>query len=129
MERIPIVLADDHLLVRTQVLARLNREPDLQVVGLADTSTSAISCARDAHPRVVLIDPMMSDGMGLEAIRRIRLELPQVAIVVLTAFTDTAQKIELQKMGVRYILNKGIESFKLVNLLHQAAGYSNGKLD
>lgn len=120
MERIPIVIADDHLQVRTQILARLAREPDLQVVGLADNSAAAIACARATKPRVLLIDPMMSDGMGLEAIRRIRAELPQTVIVVLTAFTDTAQKIELQKLGVRYILHKGIESYTLVHLLHQA---------
>src|SRR5581483_10485125 len=115
MEHIPIVIADDHPQVRAQVLARLNREADFDVVALADNSTSAVASAIATHPKVVLIDPMMRDGMGLDAIRRLHAALPNTAIVVLSAFTDTAQKIELGKMGVRFILNKGIESNKLID--------------
>ena len=126
MERIAIVIADEHLQVRTQVLERLNREADFNIVGLANDSSSAVRTANETHPRIVLIDPMMRDGLGLDAIRRLRAELPEAAIVVLTAFTDTAQKIELDKLGVRFILNKGIESYKLVQVLHDAASYTNG---
>lgn len=127
MERIPILIADEHLQVRTQVLARLTRETDLQIVGLADTSASVIHCANETHPRIVLMDPMMRDGLGLDTIRRLRTELPDTEIVILTAFTDTAQKIELERLGVRFILNKGIESYKLVELLHQAADCTDRK--
>lgn len=127
MERIPIVIADDHLQVRTQILARLEREADFAVVGLADNSAATVACANATHPRIVLIDPMMGDGMGLDAIRQVRNTVPDAAIVVLSAFTDTAQKIELEKLGVRSILNKGIESYRLVEELHHAANYVNGK--
>lgn len=121
MERIPILIADDHLQVRTQVLARLNRENDFDIVGLAENSSSAVLRANETHPRLILMDPMMSDGLGLEAIRRLRTVLPNTEVIILTAFTDTAQKIELGKMGVRFILNKGIESYKLVEVLRLAA--------
>lgn len=127
MKRIPIVIADDHLQVRTQILARLNREADFSVVGLTDNSAATVACATATHPQIVLIDPMMGDGMGLDAIRQLRAQVPDTTIVVLTAFTDTAQKIELGKLGVRFILNKGIESHQLVQQLHQAAGSTNGK--
>lgn len=127
MERIPIVIADDHLQVRTQILARLSREADFAVVGLADNSAATVACANATHPRILLIDPMMGDGMGLDAIRQVRHNVPETAIVVLTAFTDTAQKIELEKLGVRSILNKGIESYRLVEELHHAARHANGK--
>lgn len=127
MERIPIVIADDHLQVRTQVLARLSREADFAVVGLADNSAATVACASATRPRILLIDPMMGDGLGLDAIRQVRSNVPEAAVVVLTAFTDTAQKIELEKLGVRSILNKGIESYRLVEALHQAARNANGK--
>lgn len=127
MERIPIMIADEHLQVRTQVLERLNRESDFNVVGLANDSSSAVRTASETHPRLILIDPMMRDGLGLDAIRRLRAELPEAVIVVLSAFTDTAQKIELDKMGVRFILNKGIESYKLIQVLHDAANRVNGR--
>lgn len=120
VNRIPILIADDHAQVRAQVLARLEREADFEIVGLADTSRSAVERAVTIHPRIVLIDPMMGDGLGMQAIREIRAQEPNTVIVVLTAFTDTSQKIELTKLGVHYILNKGIESNKLVTLLHEA---------
>lgn len=126
MERIPILIADEHLQVRTRVLERLEREADFYIVGVASDSSSAVQTASETHPRIILIDPMMRDGLGLDAIRRLRLENPEAAIVVLSAFTDTAQKIELEKLGVRFILNKGIESYKLVETLQHAAVWKNG---
>jgi DNA-binding NarL/FixJ family response regulator len=126
MESIPILVADEHLQVRSQIVARLTREADFNIVGVANDSSSAVRMANDTHPRIVLIDPMMRDGMGLDAIRHMRTELPDTVIVVLAAFTDTAQKIELGKLGVHYILNKGIESYKLVRVLHAAADPANG---
>ena len=127
MERIPILIADEHLQVRTRVLERLEREADFDIVGVASDSSSAVRTANETHPRIVLIDPMMRDGLGLEAIRRLRTETPDAVIVVLSAFTDTAQKIELEKLGVRFILNKGIESYKLVETLQHAAVWQNNK--
>lgn len=125
MERIPILIADEHLQVRTRVLERLEREADFTIVGVASDSSSAVRTANETHPRIVLIDPMMRDGLGLDAIRRLGLERPEAVIVVLSAFTDTAQKIELEKLGVRFILNKGIESYKLVEILQYAAASGN----
>lgn len=127
MERIPILIADDHLQVRTLVLARLARETDFAIVGLTDNSAATVACANATHPQILLIDPMMGDGMGLDAIRQVRANVPGTAVVVLTAFTDTAQKIELEKLGVRSILNKGIESYRLVEELHLAARYATDK--
>lgn len=126
MERIPIILVDDHSQVRAQILARLARESDFQVVGLADTSTGAVLTAKATHPKLVLIDPLLSDGQGMEAIREIRTQAPNIAIVVLSAFTDTAQKIELEGLGVRSILNKGIASHKLLDVLRAAAEEGSG---
>jgi DNA-binding NarL/FixJ family response regulator len=53
-------------------------------------------------------------------------ELPDAVVVILTAVSDTAQTIALKNLGVRFILNKGIESYKLLQVLHQAAGRTNG---
>lgn len=119
MESISILLADDHTSVRALVRARLSRECGFKVVGEAENSMQAVECALALRPQIVLIDPMMRDGLGLEATRQIATRLPGIAIVVLTAFVDTAQSIELRKAGTRYILNKGIESRHLVEILHE----------
>ncbi len=120
MERIPILIADCHLNVRAQILARLEREPAFAIVGVTETSRDTIARAEAVHPSIILIDPAMRDGNGLDAIRAIRTASPEATVVVLSAFTDTAQKIELEKMGVRSILNKGIESYRLIDTLRSA---------
>ncbi|MGB8644919.1 MAG: response regulator transcription factor [Anaerolineae bacterium] len=117
MESIRILLVDDHASVRARIRDRLCHETDFEIVGEAETSAQAIECALALRPHIVLIDPMMRDGLGLEATRQIATRLPDTAVVVLTAFADTAQMIELRKAGTRYILNKGIESRRLVDIL------------
>lgn len=119
---IRILLADDHPKVRAQIRTRLSREADLDIVAEAGTSAQAVECALVYQPRVVLIDPMMHDGSGLEAVRHIAERLPATAVVVLTAFADTALQIDLRKLGVRQILAKDIESERLVRALREAAG-------
>lgn len=119
MPTITILLADDHPRVRAQVRARLSHEPGFVIIGEAENSGQAVECALVARPQVVLIDPMMRDGLGLEATRQIASRLPDTAVVVLTAFADTATRIELRKAGTRYILDKGIESRRLVAILQE----------
>jgi DNA-binding NarL/FixJ family response regulator len=121
MERIPILIADDHAQVRAQVLERLEREQDFEIVGVATDSSAAVRRTAETHARIVLIDPTMQDGLGLDAIRTVRERTPETVIVVLCAVVDTAQRIELEKLGVQFILNKGIESRKLVQALHDAS--------
>lgn len=121
MERIPILLADCHLNVRAHILARLEREAVFDIVGVTETCRDTVACAKTTHPSIILIDPSMRDGSGLEAIRAICAASPKTSVVVLSAYTDTAQKIELQKLGVRSILNKGIESNRLIDTLRGVA--------
>jgi two-component system, NarL family, invasion response regulator UvrY len=119
MEKIRILLADDHPQVRAQICSRLRREPDLAVIGEAADSQQALAIARLERPALVLIDPFMRDGLGLEAIRRLAVCLPDMVIVVLAAVTDTAQRMALRKEGARQILDKGFPSEQLVKLLRQ----------
>jgi NarL family two-component system response regulator LiaR len=121
MKRIRILIADDHLIVRAQVFARLTREPDFEVVALADNSLQAVESALATRPDLILYDPLMNDGMGWDALKHLRAQLPETPVVILTAFTDTAQRIELRKLGIVRILNKGIESRHLIQFLRETA--------
>lgn len=116
-DKIRILLADDHQNVRSQMRLRLVRERDFQVVAEAANSVQAVERAQELNPHIALIDPMMQDGLGLQTVRWIGDHLPETAVVVLTAVADTALQIELRKMGVRRILNKGIASPDLITIL------------
>ncbi len=121
MERIRIVIADDHPKVRAQIGARLGRELDIEIVGQADCSAQALDFTLEKQPHIVLMDPMMRDGKGLDVLRKIVAQIPATEVVVLTAFVDTALQMELQRAGVCRILPKGVNSSELVNVLREVA--------
>jgi DNA-binding NarL/FixJ family response regulator len=119
--QIRLLLADDHQQVRDQLAARLRREPDFDLVGVASNSRAAMQLTLAAQPDVLLIDPMMRDGMGLATLRRLVAEIPDLAVVVLTAIIDTTLELQLQSLGVRNSLAKGVSTLELLAKLRSAA--------
>jgi DNA-binding NarL/FixJ family response regulator len=102
-----ILLADDHVEVQKQLEKRLKRESDFDVVGVSVNSIRTLQEASTKYPDILLIDPMMRDGLGIATLRQICSALP-VKIIVLTAFVDTELKLELNKMNIQKIFVKGI---------------------
>lgn len=114
MHKIRILLSDDHPMVREQLAARLTRETDFEVVGVASNSRETWQETKAKRPHLLLMDPLMRDGLGLATLRQVRTNFPDLVIVVLTAYVDTALNMHLQKMDIQYILTKGIISSKLL---------------
>jgi NarL family two-component system response regulator LiaR len=117
------MLADDHRQVREQLAARLAREPDFELVAAVWNSRSTLRTALDERPNVLLIDPMMRDGRGLATLRQLIAELPDLAIVVLTAVIDTSLDMQLRSLGVRHILVKGTSTKELFTELRSAVAF------
>jgi DNA-binding NarL/FixJ family response regulator len=122
METIRLLLADCHAHVRASLLTRLRHEADFEFVGEATTSAETIALAYERQPHVVLMDPIMDGESGLEAIRHIAEKLPQTAIIVLTAVADKPQRLAWRRAGASCILEKGIETSQLVDVL-RAVGH------
>jgi DNA-binding NarL/FixJ family response regulator len=118
--RIRILLAEDHAQVRGQLIARLNRESDFELVGVASDSFQALQKAQIHQPDLLLIDPIMRDGLGLATLRQLHASLPNMIVVVLTAVVDTILKIRLKEMGMEHILSKGIPTSELLAELRSA---------
>lgn len=118
---IRIYLVDDHPKVLTLIEERLAQESDFNVVGRAFDSKLAMEAVPVAKPDIVLIDPVTPNGLDLDTIRCFSEISPSVAVVVLTTFVDTALMVELRRLGVCQILEKGIASQQLVDILREAA--------
>jgi len=119
--KIRILLADDHPQVRKQLVTRLRRESDFEVAAVAVNSFQTLQEARSKRPDLLLMDSMMRDGLGLATLRQLRANLPNMIVVVLTAVVDTTLNIQLQEMGVKHILAKGVLSSRLLSELRSAA--------
>ena len=118
--KIRIMLADDHPLVREQLAARLSREFDFELVAVAATSRATMQEIQLKNPHILLIDPIMRDGLGLATLRQVCVSFPELVIVVLTAYVDTALKMHFHQMGIRHLLTKGVVSSQLLTELRAA---------
>ncbi|MGI9085635.1 MAG: response regulator [Aeromicrobium sp.] len=106
---IRVVLADDHPVVRGGLRALLESLPAYDVVGEAVDGDAAVREVQLTRPDVVLMDVQMPDVDGLEATRRIREAVPEVAVLVLTMFDDDDTVFAAMKAGAQGYLLKGAE--------------------
>ncbi len=85
-DKICILIADDHLIVRKGIASLLSTEDDIDVVGEAADGAEAVAQAQALKPDVVLMDLVMPEMDGIEATRQITTRLPGTRVVVLTSF-------------------------------------------
>ena len=117
MNPIRIFLVDDHPKVLTQIEERLAQEDDFKVVGKASDWNQAKESILKSNPEVLLIDPVTPNGLDVDSIKSFQSNWPTMAIVVLTAFVDTGLMVELKKLGVCQVLEKGFASQNLIDIL------------
>jgi NarL family two-component system response regulator LiaR len=116
---IRVLIVDDHAIVRDGICALLATKPDIEVVGEAGNGREAISKAQSLQPDVILMDLMMPEMDGIEAIRRIVAHRPGARILVLTSFAADDKVFPAIKAGAMGYLLKDSESEDLVRAIHQ----------
>jgi two-component system response regulator NreC len=99
MERIRLLLVDDHEVVRAGLRMLLGAEPDMEIVGEAGSGEGAQELARSLRPDVVLMDVAMPGLGGIEATRRIKAASPGVAVLALTMHEDEQYFFEMLNAG------------------------------
>jgi two-component system, NarL family, response regulator NreC len=111
MNKIHILLADDHAVMRTGLRLVLERQPDFEVVGEASDGREAVALTQQHRPEVVVMDVTMPNLNGIEAARQISTATPQSGIVMLSMHSDEGYVLRALKAGARgYLLKESAES-------------------
>ncbi|HSR31796.1 MAG TPA: response regulator transcription factor [Anaerolineae bacterium] len=114
MEKITVLLADDHVLMREGTRELLEREEGFQVVGEADDGEQAVELAARLEPDVALIDIAMPKLNGIEATKQIKATCPATAVLILTAYDDDQYVFTLLEAGAAGYLLKDVRARDLV---------------
>ncbi|QFT88276.1 Transcriptional regulatory protein LiaR [Bacillus sp. THAF10] len=106
MERIKVAVVDDHDMVRKGLLAYLETESTIEVVGEGNSGKAAVEIARREQPDVILMDLLMEDGNGIEATKEIIAFLPDCKIIIITSYFDDEQVFPAIEAGAYSYLLK-----------------------
>ncbi len=124
MDKIRLLIADDHTLFREGLRALLTAAPDVDVIGEAATGDEAIAQALARQPDVVLMDVQMpgaSGVNGIEATRRILHASPHIGVIMLTMLEDDDSVFAAMRAGARGYILKGADKVEVFKTLRAVA--------
>lgn len=116
---IRVYLADDHPIVRRGIRDLLETEPSIEVVGEATNGREAVAGVKATEPDVILMDLVMPEVDGIQAIREIEANQPESRILVLTSFATDDKVFPAIKAGALGYLIKDTAPEDLVRAIHQ----------
>lgn len=117
MDKIRILVVDDHALFREGVRHTLSRHDDFEIVAEAGDGQTALDRARAFLPDVVLLDVNLPDRSGAEVLTDLQAELPYCKVVMLTMLEDNDTLIAAIKQGARGYVLKGVAGDQLANIV------------
>jgi NarL family two-component system response regulator LiaR len=118
MEKIKVLLAEDHSVVREGLRELIERQEDMRVVGEASDGEEAVSLANELSPDLVLMDIALPKLTGIEATRRIKELHPFITVLVLTAYDNEEFIFALLEAGAAGYLLKNVGSQELLDAIH-----------
>jgi len=121
-EKIKILIADDHPVVREGLATMLSRESNIEVVGEAENGAEAIKKARELDPNIILMDLRMPEVNGVEAMNQIKSTHPSINFIVLTTYDNDEYIFQGIEAGARAYLLKDsprAELFKAIEAVYR----------
>ena len=101
-----ILIADDNLFIRESLRRLFEREEDFDVCGEAENGREAVEKARELRPDLVLLDLSMPVMNGLDAARALKRLMPEVPVIMFSAYGDSSAEKEARSAGVWALVSK-----------------------
>jgi DNA-binding NarL/FixJ family response regulator len=121
MDRLRVLVADDHPLFREGLAAALGNQPEIELVGEAADGPTAVAQALALQPDIVLMDIQMPGLSGIEATRRIVHASPHIGVIMLTMAADDDSVFAAMRAGARGYILKGADKAELLRTLEAVA--------
>jgi len=123
MKKIRILVVEDQNVVREGLVAILNYQPDMEVVGEAEDGIRAVEIARKARPAVILLDMVMPRQDGMMTIPKLKMAVPETRILVLSSFAESDRVFQAIKAGAMgYMLKDATRAQLLQGIREIASG-------
>ncbi|HJW90393.1 MAG TPA: response regulator transcription factor [Anaerolineales bacterium] len=129
MDKIKLVVVDDHPIFRQGVIDSLSLEPDFAIIGEATNGEEALEVIRQLGPDVAVIDVNLPGMNGQQVTRQIVAEKLPTRVVLLTAYDDTEQKLHAMRVGAAAYCVKDVTPEHLAQVVHTVfnGGYMVGE--
>lgn len=121
MNKLRILLAEDHEMIRDGLKLLVSSQPDMEVVGEADNGRVAVQLAQQFLPDVAVMDVSMPELNGLQATKKLKQQCPQVKVLTLTRHTDGGYLQQLLQAGASGYVLKQSKSAELLRAIRAVA--------
>lgn len=118
-ETVRILIAEDHPLMRSGIVAEISAEPDLEVIAIAEDGEQALELFREHRPDISLIDLRLPKRNGLQVIEAIRRDCPTARIIVLTTAAGDVHAVRAFKAGAAGYLLKHMLRDELIHAIRE----------
>lgn len=116
---ISILVVDDHSLIRKGLRQLLEENPEFQIKGEAESGMQAINMVREQHFDLVLLDMSLPDKHGIDVLKQLKLEQPDIKIIVLSMYPEDQYGVRALKAGAVGYINKQSAPENLVIAIEQ----------
>lgn len=120
MDRVKVMIVDDHEMVRVGIRSYLLTEEKIDLVAEAGSGKEAVQLAKENQPHVILMDLLMENGTGIDATKEIMQFLPNCKIIILTSYYDDEQVFPAIEAGVHSYILKTSRAEEVTEAIYKA---------